>query len=175
MKIIKLIALLSLLALPAAAQITPTNPPANVSLAWDASPDPSVGSYRLYWGAAPRFYTNAVTITGTTATIGPLVRGVRYYFAATCVSTNGLESDFSNEVTYQPPLPPQPPVLRLSISGGKLLIGIGEPAATYAVQRTTNFVTWDTIGSVEADAGGGLEYCDTNAPAALAYYRLEQI
>lgn len=82
-----------------------------VKLAWDQSPDPSVAGYRVYWGAASRAYTNANTVNGitnTTSTVSNLLRGVTYYFAATCFNFTGLESDFSAEISYAPP----PPVLK---------------------------------------------------------------
>lgn len=81
-------------------------PTASVVLAWDASPDASVSGYRLYYGVASRTYTNTVDVGNVlTGVISNLVPGVTYYFAATAYATNGLESDFSNEVGYTVPLP----------------------------------------------------------------------
>ena len=82
----------------------------NIRLAWDASSDPSVASYRVHYGVASGVYTNSVSAGGaTTVTVSNLLEGVRFYFAATAVDTNGLESDFSNEVSGSVPLPNQPP------------------------------------------------------------------
>lgn len=87
-----------------------TNAPA-VRLAWDKSPDARVSGYRLYWGISPAF-TNSITINGsanTTGSVSNLVRGTTYYFAATCFTTNGLESDYSLIVSYTTlALPPAP-------------------------------------------------------------------
>ena len=84
----------------------------NITLAWDASSDPSVVAYRVHYGAATGVYTNSVSAGGaTTVTVSNLLEGVRFYFAATAVDTNGLESDFSNEVSGSVPLPNQPPTL----------------------------------------------------------------
>jgi hypothetical protein len=86
------------------ALLGPTNAPASVTLAWDPSPANSgVVFYSLYWGVASRAYTNEVNVIGrtnTTATITNLTRGATYYFAATATATNGLESDFSSEVSW---------------------------------------------------------------------------
>ncbi len=78
-------------ALAARAQLTPTTPPANVVLAWDAVTSSGVVGYKVYWGAASGDYTNVVSVTNLTVTISNLVRGVTYYFAATSFTETGLE------------------------------------------------------------------------------------
>ena len=84
----------------------------NITLAWDASSDPSVVSYRVHYGVASGVYTNAVSAGGATiVTVSNLLEGVTFYFAATAVDTNGLESDFSNEVSGSVRLPNRPPTL----------------------------------------------------------------
>lgn len=85
-------------------------PEATVSLAWDASPSTNVTSYRLYWGPATATYTNSLDCPADirTNTVGPLIRGGTYYFAVTALAGT-LESLPSNEVQYNPPLPPAPP------------------------------------------------------------------
>lgn len=84
---------------------------ATVTLAWDPSPSTDVNGYRIYYGNATRAYTNAVPVNGaqnTNCTVSNLLVGLTYYFAATATATNGLESDFSNEVSYQVPSTPIP-------------------------------------------------------------------
>jgi len=76
----------------------------SVTLAWDASPDASVTGYRIYYGVASKNYTNSVTIGNVTnVTLVALRPGVTYWFAATAVDGSGLESDFSNEISYHMP------------------------------------------------------------------------
>jgi fibronectin type 3 domain-containing protein len=71
---------------------------ANVTLAWDASPDPSVTGYRVYYGGASGTYTNSLQVGNvTTTTVSNLLLGATYYFAATAYDSAGTESDFSNE------------------------------------------------------------------------------
>src|ERR1019366_1822278 len=84
-----------------------------VTLAWDPDSGPdTVTNYNIYYGAASATYTNTVAAgANTTITVSNLVDSTTYYFAATAVDTNGLESDFSTEVsaliavglTNQPP------------------------------------------------------------------------
>jgi VCBS repeat-containing protein len=97
----RLLTLLGVCALSAHASFA-----ADVTLAWDPSPDAGVASYRLHYGTASGAYTS-VTNAGaaTTITVRGLVEGTTYYFGATAVGTNQLESDFSNEISYTVPLP----------------------------------------------------------------------
>jgi hypothetical protein len=76
-----------------------------VTLAWTPSQDTNVVNYSLYSGPATHSYTNAVDAgTNTTVTLLNLVKGVTYYFAVTAKNGIGMESDFSNEVQYAPPV-----------------------------------------------------------------------
>jgi cell wall assembly regulator SMI1 len=51
----------------------------------------------------------------TSNTISGLVSGATYYFAVTAIGTNGLESDYSAEVSYTVPLPTNnPPTIALT-------------------------------------------------------------
>ena len=76
----------------------------SVTLAWDANTSNTVAGYRLYDGIASRTYTNVIAAgNATTATASNLVSGATYFFAVTAVGTNGLESDYSSEVSYTVP------------------------------------------------------------------------
>ena len=94
--------------------LMPTNPIANVTLAWDPCPvTNNIAHYAVYWGVLPMTYTNKESSLGTNATltVSNLVRGTTYYFAATATATNSLESAFSNEVSTNLPAPPTPPTV----------------------------------------------------------------
>lgn len=72
----------------------------SVTLAWDANPETDIVGYIVYYGSASRNYTNAVNVGNvTTNMVIGLVDGVTYFFAVTAYNTNGLESDFSDEVS----------------------------------------------------------------------------
>jgi hypothetical protein len=104
-----------------------------VTLAWDASPCACAAGYRLYYGTnthSYQFVTNtALMLTQSVA----LPHGGRWFFAATVVSTNGLESDFSNEVSWESK--PTAPVMA------------GKPWMRLApvFGRSTNLVTWRSV------------------------------
>jgi len=107
--------LLSILfvALAVSASAAITNAQSRVTLAWDPSPGTNViGNYRVYYGVASGVYTNSQSAgTAMTLTITNLIRGATYWFAATATSTNGLESDYSSQVSATIPAPPAPPTL----------------------------------------------------------------
>jgi fibronectin type 3 domain-containing protein len=75
-----------------------------VSLAWSASSAPNVVGYRLYYGTAPRTYSQsfgAGVAVGNTTTfnVSGLTAGKTYYFAVTAVDNLGNESAYSNEAS----------------------------------------------------------------------------
>ncbi len=104
-----------------------------LTLAWDPSPSAEVAGYRLYWGTGARSYqfvTNAGLVL-TQSVVLPF-RG-RWFFAATAYSTNGLESDFSSEVSWESK--PVPPVL-----AGQAWVRLAP-----VFGRSTNLVAWGAV------------------------------
>lgn len=88
---------------------TATTWSANVRLAWDPNPETDLRTYRLYRGTAPNSYTSSTEVgLATTTDVSGLADGTTYYFALSAVNQAGLESNLSNEVSYQTPvdLPP---------------------------------------------------------------------
>lgn len=79
-------------------------PAAEVTLAWDPNPEPTVSGYRVYYGTSHYYYTAVVDVGDQTAlTITGLLPGVTYFFAATAYSATGDESYFSGEIAYTVP------------------------------------------------------------------------
>ena len=108
-----------------------------LTLAWDASASSAVAGYRLYYGTNTRSY-QFVTNSGLMLTQAVVLphRG-RWFFAATAYDTNGLESDFSSEVSWESK--PAPPVM-----AGKAWVRL-----TPVFGRSTNLIAW---GSVTGEA-----------------------
>lgn len=84
--------------------IVPPAPATNsVTLAWSPSPDSNVAGYNVYVGAASRSYTNKVDVGNVTnATVVGLSFEITNFFAATAYNILGVESDYSEEVSYFP-------------------------------------------------------------------------
>jgi hypothetical protein len=117
---------------------------ASVTLGWDASTDPSVSGYRVYYGGASGAYTNTVSVGNTTTgTVPGLLEGRTYYFAATATNSSGLESDFSTEISYLVPVPltNQPPTLNTLAN-----MTINESAGLQTV-NLSGITTGDSNGS----------------------------
>ena len=77
----------------------------SVTLAWNASTDPNVAGYNVYYGGACGAYTNKICAgNATNATISGLTQGTTYYFAATTYAASGMESPYSSEVSCLVPL-----------------------------------------------------------------------
>ena len=73
----------------------------SVTLEWDPA-DGDVSGYKLYYGNESRNYDNVIDVGNTTVyTVDGLEDGKVYYFSATSYNDEGLESDFSNEVSYE--------------------------------------------------------------------------
>ena len=94
---------------------------AAVKLAWDPSPSAETNSlsYILYTGNASNVWNVATNSVGTnlTCTVKNLALGQTYWFGATAVDTNGLESDFSNLVKWTvPSRPGAPPNLKITVT-----------------------------------------------------------
>ena len=105
----------------------------SVTLAWDASPSAAVAGYRVYYGTNSRAYSY-VTNAGLALNQSlALPYRARWFFAATAYDSNGLESDYSNEVEWE--WRPEAPVMQ------------GEPMIRLSpvIERSTNQVDWSSL------------------------------
>src|ERR1039458_479020 len=151
----------------------------SVTLAWNASTDPSVAGYNVYYGGASGAYTNEISVgNATNATISGLVQGTTYYFAATTYAASGMESPFSSEVSYlvpmNAPIVNQPPTLNaissLTINENAglqtvSLSGITSGAANEnqtltvtAVSSSTGLIPNPTVNYTSANSTGSLTF-----------------
>ena len=92
----------------------------SVTLAWNPSAGANIAGYKIYYGAASLTYTNTTDVGNlTNATVGNLISGATYFFAATAYDASGLESDYSTEVAYTN-LAVVPPTIVLSSPASSL-------------------------------------------------------
>lgn len=126
----------------------------SVTLAWDPNPESDLAGYILYYGSTSRNYTNAVNVVNaTTNTVSGLVDGVSYFFAVTAYNTNGLESDFSDEVSYSRPtgspiaITLQPLITRSNVTlrGTSSVAGM---AAWFDLSEGTNAPNWHQVAAL---------------------------
>lgn len=159
-----LILFCALLHYPAQASNAPLPDQYGLTLAWDANPAPEIASYRVYYGTESGNYTNSVVAGNTTtATVSGLSSGVTYYFAITAVDGDGLESDFSNEVSYQQELSGARMQIHTVSDGQFMLTVTGPPGKTYYIVATENLQNWTVIGTVTLDDSGSADFTDPDA------------
>ena len=102
----------------------------SVTLAWTASASPDVSNYRVYYGTSSRNYT-IVTNCGLVLTQTVVLPHTgRWFFAATALDTNDLESVYSNEAEWE--AKPAPPLLH-----GETWVRL-----TPVIECSTNLSSW---------------------------------
>jgi len=138
-----------------------------VTLAWDPSPDNAVVGYFLHEGVVSGAYTNVIDARDATRlTVSNLVNGATYFFAVTAYSTNGQESDLSNEVSYTVPWPTNnPPTVALTLPAD---------GAVYTAPGTINLAVdvepnGHVVGQVQFYEGVILLGVSTTAPYSLSW------
>jgi hypothetical protein len=71
-----------------------------VTLAWDPNRESDIAGYRIHYGLRSRTYDQVMDVGNyTSCAVSGLQDGQTYYFAATAVNTENMESVFSNEVS----------------------------------------------------------------------------
>ncbi len=88
--------------------ISVTSPAQTLTIRWNANTEPDLAGYKLYWGNESGNYVQSVNVSDTFFVYGP-PPSVITYFAVTAFDTAGNESDYSNEVVYEPEAPPAEP------------------------------------------------------------------
>jgi hypothetical protein len=103
--------------------------PGLVTLAWNASADPTVAGYHLYFGGVTGNYTNETDVsTNTQTTVTNLFTGATYYFTATSYNAAGIESTPAPEVSWT--VLPTTPATSVGLSATGLTYGQPLSAAT---------------------------------------------
>ena len=133
----------------------------NVSLTWIASASPAVIGYRVYYGVASGNYSNSVVAGNfTTNTVSGLANGINYFFAVTAYTAGGVESPFSNEISFVPG-----PTLGIRVLSNRqvILTVKGLVNHTYEILATQDFKIWTRIGTAVVGTSGSLDFTDPNA------------
>lgn len=135
------------LALTATTNVPPSTAPPQITakrgtarLAWNKSQDPSVASYRIFYGTNSRAYYAAASVGNVTnANLTGLEEGLLYYAAVTSVNNLGVNGEFSNEVSF---------VTSFYISMRQHIWSVeayGAFGRTNQIKTSTNLSEWRTI------------------------------
>jgi hypothetical protein len=72
-----------------------------VKLAWDLSEEPDIAGYRVHYGPESGLYTETIDVGFmVNAELTGLATGAVYFSAVTAYNSSGLESPFSNEISF---------------------------------------------------------------------------
>ena len=149
--------------------------PGTAGLAWDSSPGGGVAGYRVYVGTTSGNYASSVEAgNATTTTISGLAVGTTYFFAVKAYDASGVESPFSNEISFVPGTA----TLQLSVSasGQAVLTVKGQAGHTYEVQATRDLSNWSVLGNVTAGSDGLASYTDnTTVAGSKHFYRTRNL
>ena len=92
---------LLLLLLAILSLLVPAAHAGQVTVAWDANPEPEVAGYKIYYGTTAGNYTSSLDAgNATSILISGLQDGATYFFSAVAYDASNNESGFSNEITY---------------------------------------------------------------------------
>lgn len=80
---------------------------AQATFSWLPNNETNLAGYKVYYGTSSRNYTNVIDVAlpalingRIQATVDNLIEGETYYFAATAYDSQGLESDYSDEINH---------------------------------------------------------------------------
>lgn len=115
----------------------------SVTLAWNPVTNAALAGYNVYYGSKSGTYTNVVSVANVTnATVTGLLEGGTYYFAVTALSTAGLESAYSQEVSYWVPFN-GPQILTPYIQ-----VKFSATSVKAAISTSPDLLTWSAARSV---------------------------
>jgi hypothetical protein len=120
---------------------------ASLTLAWDPNTEPDIAGYKLYCGEASGRYIASIDVGNVTQfqpTLKNLNPGDKAFFVVSAYNTSGLESGYSNEVSYTKPALPQP-TLEISVDafGMVQLAWVTYPGLSYTVWYKDSFTSED--------------------------------
>ena len=149
---------------------------ADLTLAWDPSIGTDVTGYRLHYGTTNGVYSTKVEAgSATSCKVSGLTAGLTYYFAATAINSSGIESAYSNQVSWAAPATDtQPPAAPAQLKAAAQASGAN---LTWSANTETDLAGYRVYygtasGSYSAsiDAKKVTAYSVTGLDAGKTYY-----
>lgn len=88
---------------------------ADVTLQWDANTEPDLAGYKIYHGTESGVYGEPIDAGNVTEYTVTGLEERQYFFVVTAHDTEGLESDYSNEVFTTDMQKPSAPVITFTV------------------------------------------------------------
>jgi hypothetical protein len=145
-------------------------------LQWDANPEPGIVGYRVYSGSSSRDYTQMLDVgLQTSVPVTNLAAGVTRYFTVTAYNLNLVESPWSDEVWYTPPVDGVesglvPLELTFSPAGATIRFD-GRAGQRYHIAASVDLATWNEIYSATVMADGPVTFTDSSGNP-MRFYRV---
>ena len=151
----------------------PPNQSPQVTLGWNASKDPTVVGYYLYYGTTSGVYTNKMDVgTNTMFTVSGLAPGSTYYFTTTSYNAGRVESSVVPQVSYV-----VPGILTVTHNRTNAVMNVQFPVAagnSYQLQVSSDLMSWSNLWLTPTQATNEwISYSDplTNG-VSTRFYRL---
>jgi len=171
-----------------------------VQFSWDRVDDARVAGYKIFIGESSRNYSRIITtrqfpsgIGRAKATVMGFDTSKKYFFAVKAFSSEGDESDYSDEVSFIFDIPVKPTVQmvmnqlfaeetteEIESSTEVLPQTIMKfswkwnPGKHYKVQRSFDLENWETIETILSDESGLVEYeYFVNSEEIQVFFRLD--
>ncbi len=147
-------------------------------LEWDSTDEPQVAGYKAYIGMESRNYARVLdTQKQTWVALTGLDAGTTYYFAATAYDATGLESDFSDEVRYTPPVDGNASVMLPfnfeNTANGMVLRMVGSPGQRCWIVASSDLRTWQQIRAFTFSDSSMVEISDpASSGKPMRFYRV---
>jgi len=141
----------------------------NITLEWNANQESDIAGYKVYVGSHSANYETFIDAGfATRQFIESLEFGRQYYFAVTAYDSNGMESAFSDEITYTVPVDGTnaclvPLRMTLTPSSPVAITFAGESARSYFVQASVDLVSWQTVVATMPSSNGTNQWLDVEA------------
>ena len=153
-------------------------PGPTLTLSWSASTSTNVANYKIYYGTTSGSYTQVVSAGPLTqTTITGLTPGTTYFLAATASDDAGVESLYSNEISFVVPAgrPDQSlPELSLFRAGTDSVLQWPTNYPGFTLQWSSSPAGgWTNLTSSPSISGGYFTYTNTSS-ASPQYYRLSK-
>lgn len=145
------------------------------SLEWDPNPEPTIAGYHVYIGNSSRNYSRVVDVgLETSIALTNLTQGITAFFAVTAYDTDRLESPFSDEVFYTPPVDGVTTVVHpctFAVSNNsKTIRVVGLPGQQCRIAASSDLERWEEIHYVTLTTGL-LQFVDDVVDKPMRFYR----
>jgi hypothetical protein len=146
------------------------------TLEWDPNPEPTIAGYIVYIGSSSRNYSQVIDVgLHTSFPLTNLTAGITAFLAVTAYDVDRLESPFSDEIFYTPPvngITAMTLPCRLALAdGSKWIEVVGLPGQQCRIAASSDLEKWEEVQFVTM-ALGVLKFIDaTAADKPMRFYR----